>query len=444
MGIPAVPSYLNKHLAGDQAPPGHRFGLFFPVWKQDWNLDKDNKKTALREVLAMGRPASETLRHIRGRQQATADALGPDTVRRFEAVSTAPFVTGVGMEHPVENGFAFLSPYGLPYLPGSSVKGVLRKAAEELTLMPDPADRKGWDMLTFWRFFGFEASAASLGVTAGLPRDVAELTRMAEARTAAFRATAERLDTEAVRVFMEQVTTAEQRRKHDCNTPGAFLSALIGDKKLRESISLMGALSFWDVFLEPAGDSLAVDILNPHHGKYYQEGETPTDCESPVPNFFLVVPPKSRFVMYVQCEKGRLPTSLAATWQNMLTAAFTHAFDWLGFGAKTAVGYGQMRRKDAQGMTARSTGTAGESTVAGPPLPSPAQIVWEKAQFGWNPGTQTLSAAYSGKKAEVKLGADRTMISEEVIARLKKGKNIMGKVTVESVGNAWKIVHVDI
>jgi CRISPR-associated protein Cmr6 len=30
-------------------------------------------------------------------------------------------------------------------------------------------------------------------------------------------------------------------------------------------------------------------------------------------------------------------------WQALLNAALTHAFDWLGFGAKTAVGYGAMQ-----------------------------------------------------------------------------------------------------
>ena len=36
------------------------------------------------------------------------------------------------MEHPLENGFAFLQPYGLPYLAGSGVKGVLRQTARLL------------------------------------------------------------------------------------------------------------------------------------------------------------------------------------------------------------------------------------------------------------------------------------------------------------------------
>ena len=41
-----------------------------------------------------------------------------------------PFVTGLGRNHPVENGFAWHQTLGTPYLPGSSVKGVDRSWAK--------------------------------------------------------------------------------------------------------------------------------------------------------------------------------------------------------------------------------------------------------------------------------------------------------------------------
>lgn len=92
--------------------------------------------------------------------------------------------------------------------------------------------------------------------------------------------------------------------------------------------------------LFPAGNRLAMDILNPHHTKYYQEGHAPADCENPVPNFFLTVPEGSEFTFHVQCETSRLPDTLQSRWQELVKAALGHAFNWLGFGAKTAVGYG--------------------------------------------------------------------------------------------------------
>jgi len=40
--------------------------------------------------------------------------------------TVGPFVTGLGRNHPVENGFAWHHILGVPYLPGSSVKGMIR------------------------------------------------------------------------------------------------------------------------------------------------------------------------------------------------------------------------------------------------------------------------------------------------------------------------------
>lgn len=41
------------------------------------------------------------------------------------------FVTGLGRSHPVENGFAWHPTLGAPYLPGSSIKGMVRSWARE-------------------------------------------------------------------------------------------------------------------------------------------------------------------------------------------------------------------------------------------------------------------------------------------------------------------------
>lgn len=57
------------------------------------------------------------------RQAIMAHALG-GLVLRFRNASR--FVTGLGRTHPVENGFAWHHALGMPYLPGSGLKGVLR------------------------------------------------------------------------------------------------------------------------------------------------------------------------------------------------------------------------------------------------------------------------------------------------------------------------------
>ncbi|WP_349618213.1 type III-B CRISPR module RAMP protein Cmr6 [Azotobacter salinestris] len=62
------------------------------------------------------------------------------------------FVTGTGNAHPLENGFTWHHSLGMPYLPGSAVKGLVR-AVIETALDDSEAERKR--LLKLW--FGTEA-----------------------------------------------------------------------------------------------------------------------------------------------------------------------------------------------------------------------------------------------------------------------------------------------
>lgn len=188
----------------------------------------------------------------------------------------------------------------MPYLPGSGVKGVLRQAARELA-------SGDWDEIygkTGWSDELLPSPLSGRGVGGeGL----------------------------------------------------SMLDALFGLKSGDgDTFHLRGALTFWDVIPQIKGDSLAVEIMTPHQSHYYQQnaqaGSTnPHDSGQPVPISFLTVPPGSGFAFHVVCDLAhlnRLAPDLAKNnrWKELLTAAFTHAFEWLGFGAKTAVGYGAMTR----------------------------------------------------------------------------------------------------
>lgn len=347
--VAAVPAYVGKHtdLLG-ATPPGHRFGLYFPLWhRETWEIadKKGGKQRALKQVLPLGGEARQQLAAVRARQERLATMAGALTI---ESVSEAPFMTGVGMEHPLENGFAFLNPYGLPYLPGASVKGVLRQAAEALALDEGLNDRGGWDILAVWWLFGFDATSACL---ANPQSDAAKGLRAAiEAGS---------LDPELAKPF-------------------APILDLIGGgeaQQRRQKIHRKGALAFWDVFPEPAGGTLAIDILTPHYAPYYQKGLPPADCYAPTPVPFLTLPPKSRFRFQVQfLDRAALPASLRERWRTLIEKAFDRAFAWHGFGAKTAVGYGQMQRVRESGAETMAPG-AGPIPECQRSLPSPGTRV---------------------------------------------------------------------
>lgn len=348
MAIAAVPAYLGRDFSS--ASPGLRFGMYLPLWGVDrktnellWktndlkyevrgqdrlerSVKHENKNDALRQALALTAQDKLVMSELHARQTSMATLMAAQGwTLTLDAISTAPFTTGLGNEHPLENGFTFLNPYGLPCLPGSGVKGVLRQAARELA-SGEWGDRKAWTEDAITHLFGLE--------------------------------------------------TDDGGKNHQ-----------------------RGALSFWDVLPQIEGNALQVDVMTPHQSHYYQQrldprsgnSSAPHDSGQPNPINFLTVPPGSRFTFHVQCDVPflrRIAPQLVQDeqWKTMLEAAFKHAFEWLGFGAKTSVGYGAMRedpqarqRRDAARAAAEMQAAAAAHQARLESL-SPADREWEQSQ----------------------------------------------------------------
>jgi len=164
------------------------------------------------------------------------------------------FVSGLGGEHPVENGFAWHHTLGVPYLPGSSVKGMVRAWAE-----------------------------------------------------------------------------------HWLNEDKDDIGQILGPRQAGE----VGSVLFFDAL--PMGEvQLETDIMTPHYGPYYSEGEAPGDWHDPVPIPFLTVAANQTFQFLIaprhrDCEQSRQDAETARGWLR-------DALEWIGAGAKTAVGYGRFER----------------------------------------------------------------------------------------------------
>ena len=370
MPIAAVPEYLGKQDLSS-ASPGMRFGMYLAIWdRHNWGKEK---APGWEKICNLPPAHKEVIKGLVGRQEALAEALGGDDLLTMPAVSTAPFTTGLGNEHPTENGFSFLWPYGIPYLPGSGVKGVLRQAARELA-RGEWGDNRGWN----------EAQVAVIKVE-DKPKSL------------------------------------------------TMMDALFGlESKEGEKEHFRGVLNFWDVIPEIKGN-LAVDVMTPHQKHYYQEGQAPHDSGQPVPITFLTVPPGSRFTFHVTCDTDRLrklaPRLLEgdgrAYWKRLLDAAFQHAFDWLGFGAKTAAGYGAMELdraalEDRRAMERKHREKAEhqarlEEAVAGLPEDA-AWIERQKAGGEWGDNTAFLDSLEHFLEK-------RDSLSDEAIDRLDEEMN---------------------
>ncbi|MCG9968431.1 type III-B CRISPR module RAMP protein Cmr6 [Pelotomaculum terephthalicicum JT] len=100
--------------------------------KEQWTLDKTKEKW-ISSVTGKKCGEESILHEAISRYSTLVRSCGGE-VRVYRTASR--FVTGLGNEHPVENGFTWHHTLGTPYLPGSSVKGVLRAWVQHWLDMP--------------------------------------------------------------------------------------------------------------------------------------------------------------------------------------------------------------------------------------------------------------------------------------------------------------------
>jgi CRISPR type III-B/RAMP module RAMP protein Cmr6 len=300
------------------------------AWRDNDFSKRDLEALTNFDVRTLG---SGLLEGVRQRQSHLADRV--PSIWRQPVTLTAPLATGLGLAHPIENGFAFLSPYGLPYLPGASVKGVLRRAAEELALLE--GDSKGWTMGAVWRLFGFDANSSYLDGGRVADQD-SPVDLAIEAERQRWLLAFEESCGEADPLRDAFLGAALPQEVQESGV-AAVLRTLVSDQRLRRKVHHGGALDFWDVFPAPHEGKLRLDIMNPHQRAYLLGHGPPGTWEDPLPIFFLALPPLTRMEFFV--AHRITPAMSCPSWKELLGAALEHAGDWLGLGAKTAAGYGR-------------------------------------------------------------------------------------------------------
>lgn len=409
----AVPAYVGQKF--DEAPPGHKFRLYWSGWAEPTGGKDDvNGKEALWASCSIPPHVSKAMDAMRRRQRSLAERC-PDSLR-IQAETTGPLVTGTGIEHPVENGFAFLDPHGAPCLPGASVKGVLRRAGEELALFE--ADAALWTLADVWYLFGFDATSAYLRSEG--PWRAAYLDRVQ-------RATSEQFE------WMEPLLGAKARKRLAEVGWISFLQELTSPGA--QEIHYRGALVCWDAIIDCS--ELRTDIMNPHHQSYYQEGGSPSDDGNPIPIFFLAVPPGARIDFLFTHRPSVLRAPGASRWRDLVEVAWSHSAEWLGFGGKTSVGYGRLQRLGPTTEEARREDVSAFKE---------SEERWEGCVLRWRPNDQTLTAEHEGRRAFVAHDEAKKVLSgcsDVHVERLKK-KKFLANATVQVVvsGNLLKLVRI--
>ncbi len=224
---------------------------------------------------------------------------------------------------------------------------------------------------------------------------------------------------------------------------------------------MRGQLVFLDAFPESV-PSLKADIMNPHFHKYYGENQPPVDCEDPIPVKFLSVEPGTVFVFRVLAAPLAVPREqepepvereFGPEDEARVRAMFYTAFDEVGFGGKTSVGYGRFIPMDGKHADSGLIGTAPASTqavagggtakplVSDKPKANPVQReTWKNAFLSYLPNTGEIHATFEGKKAMTR---DKSLVPDAISGKLfGRKKSAQASVVVEPRGNAFALVEV--
>lgn len=223
-------------------------------------------------------------------------------------------VTGLGGASVYETSMTLHHIYGIPYIPASSIKGVVRSWIIQQIIYPNLLE---------------------------------------EDKT------------------FEQLEPKEQNKKLEkAAMQGNVFAAIFGtDDNASDSKAHRGNIIFFDAF--PTSEpSIEVDIMTPHYSDYYgdtdnKKQKAPTDTESPIPIPFLTVAKDTKFQFIIGKQKGGADLKLKEEIKNSpLITKSNNKLDensdliaittyWLkqalsqhGIGAKTAVGYGYFNEKE--------------------------------------------------------------------------------------------------
>jgi len=110
---------------------GLHFDKFYTGWNDDWSTGGEEKARWLKGIVQSSAAGAQQVKDLLAERRSRTEALVDARSGRMGLFrSIDRLVVGTGRSHPVENGFSFHHTLGVPYLPGSSLKGVLREWAQ--------------------------------------------------------------------------------------------------------------------------------------------------------------------------------------------------------------------------------------------------------------------------------------------------------------------------
>jgi len=214
-------------------------------------------------------------------------------------------VVGLGAGHVLENSLALHHIFGIPYIPSSALKGVVR-------------------MASFWEIFEKENKKSDKEIE---DKEVEDL----------------------------------QKQVYDNEISNFDNEDILKHKLLFGTQNFKGLLIFFDAFpeIQENQEIFELDVMTPHYSKYYTQNQLPGDWENPNPIVFLTVKKGINFCFNVLFDKFRAEEicknknfsqevkkiieewlSNSSNLSNLVKNWIEAALKEYGVGAKTRLGYG--------------------------------------------------------------------------------------------------------
>ncbi|ASJ17201.1 hypothetical protein A3L04_09050 [Thermococcus chitonophagus] len=233
--------------------------------------------------------------------------ISPKTPEIFETESR--LVVGLGDESIYETSIRLLRNYGVPYIPGSALKGVSRL----------------WSIYILADLLKKEEVYSNV-----------DFYTLAEKVQRALDGRDEEFYKKLVSTNLEDESLSNVFRVSKLSEAVKLVREIFGTTETQGSVVFFDALPLPESLKEKP--ALELDIMNPHYPNYYQGNEPPGDWQDPRPLFFLTVPRGVRFAVAVAPRDEST--------ENLVKVAFgllTQALQGLGVGAKTSLGYGRLK-----------------------------------------------------------------------------------------------------
>ena len=277
---------------------------------KDECIGGDSKKLFLDKFIEKSKNNNELNRFIKNRIENQKRDLGNQGYRvildNCKLKTASRLIVGLGSDHVLETSLTLHHIFGIPYIPASALKGVVR-------------------MVSFWEIAEKENKKTD--------NDIKNL----------------------------------QEQLYDSEISSSDSKDILKHKLLFGTQGFKGLLVFLDAFpeIQDNQDIFELDVMTPHYSNYYTKGEPPGDWGNPKPITFLTVKKGITFCFNVLFDNFRAEEilkddrfsqeikNLIGSWKNSNFSGLSSEIEGLledslkefGVGAKTRLGYGIFERQ---------------------------------------------------------------------------------------------------